>query len=341
MQNIKTRPIFQGLNPLLSVCDQVNTNSNTVNLLVNPGKPAKNDGQFLVYSVNGRRMIHCYDPSHLIKTVRNNLETKDLIHKIANRWCQGFTNIAGFSQTASWEHISELYRMDKQSTQRLLPKLSDEHLAPNKLKMKVSLATQIFSNTCGSVMMNCIEEKKLPKHFDGTAQVLLFMNDIFDSINGSKKYKGDTLKSAVQTGSIHFSFWEYAVSVLSEMSFINKSDGSANNRSSVLKKLESTIRGYVEFTKTCLRLDIPQIEIRLHFYFYFIQKSIKINEFLQHKNFNLQRYQPGRFGKFFRLCQVLQSDEQTNTQRISYKLCYDDCKQHYWYEFSAFKLRTR
>lgn len=257
----------KGLSPLLSVCDQVNTNSNTVNSLVNPGNPSKNDGQLLVYSVNGRRIIHCYDPSHLIKTIRNNLETKDLVHKIGNRWSREGKNVVSSTQTASWDHIFELYRMDLQSTQRLLPKLSDEHLAPKKLKMKVSLATQIFSSTCGTVMMNCVAEKKLPKHFAGTAQVLMFMNDVFDSMNGSKKYKGDTLKSAVQTNSIHYPFWEYAVSTLSKMSFINKSDGAANNRSSVLKKLSSTIRGYVEFSKTCLRLDIPQVEIRYQFYF--------------------------------------------------------------------------
>lgn len=174
----------------------------------------------------------------------------------------GETNIVGSSQTCSWDHIFELYRMDTQSTQRLLPKLSDEHLAPKKLKMKVSLATQVFSSTCGSVMLNCIQQNKQPKHFAGTAQVLLFMNDVFDSMNGSEHLNGDTLKCAVKTNSIHFSFWEYALTILSKISFITKSDGKVNNRSSVLKKLESTIRGYVEFSKICLRSGISKVSIR-------------------------------------------------------------------------------
>lgn len=168
------------------------------------------------------------------------------------------TNIVGSSQTCSWDHIFELYRMDTQSTQRLLPKLSDEHLAPKKLKMKVSLATQVFSSSVQ------LQENKLPKHFAGTAQVLMFMNDVFDSMNGSEHLNGDTLKCAVKTNSIHFSFWEYALTILPKMSFITKSDGKVNNRSSVLKKLESTIRGYVEFSKICLRSGISKVSIRYH-----------------------------------------------------------------------------
>lgn len=251
--------LFQGLNPILSVCDQINVNANTVNLLINSVNPPKTDGRLLVYYVNGRRMIHSYDPSHLIKVVRNNWQLKDLIHNIIKRWRMGDSNnnvSSTSSEFASWDHIFDLYR------KRLLPKLSDEHLTPNKYKMKVSLATELFSNTCGTVMLNCIKDKQLPEYYDGTAQFLLFMNDIFDSMNGSKQQKGDTLKCAVKENSIHFSFWEYALSVLPKMSFVNKSDGKVNNGSSVLKKLESTIRGYVEFSKTCIKLDIPAVSIR-------------------------------------------------------------------------------
>lgn len=215
-----------------------------------------------MYTVHGRRIIHCYDPSHLIKTVRNNLQTKDLVHYIIKPWCKDGTNFVGSKQLASWDHIFDLYRKDSQSTKRLLPKLTDEHLAPVKLKMKVSLATQIFSNTCGSVMLKCIEEKEVPRHFTGTAHFLLFMNDVFDSMNGSVKQIGDTLKGAVKANSIHFSFWDYALSVLPEMYFIDKADGKMNNRSSVLKKLESAVRGYVEFSKTCLKLDLFEVSIR-------------------------------------------------------------------------------
>lgn len=240
-----------------------------MNLLINPVNPPKNDGRLLVYYVNGRRMIHCYDPSHVIKVLRNNLETKDLVHNITGRCKKDALNnqvSTASSQRASWVHIFDLYRMDLQSPQRLLPKLTAEHLEPKKYKMKVSLATEIFSNTCGTVMLNCIEKKLLPGNFDGTAQILLFLNDIFDSMNCSEPKKANPnrpqLKYAVKENSIHFSFWEYAVTVLQKMNFVNKSDGKVNNRSSVLKKLESTIKGYSEFSKTCFGLGISSIDIR-------------------------------------------------------------------------------
>lgn len=156
------------MNPILSVCDQVNTNANTVNLLINPVDPPKNDGRLLVYYVNGRRMIHCYDPSHVIKVLRNNLETKDLVHNITGRCKKDALNnqvSTASSQRASWVHIFDLYRMDLQSPQRLLPKLTAEHLEPKKYKMKVSLATEIFSNTCGTVMLNCIKKKTIAGEF--------------------------------------------------------------------------------------------------------------------------------------------------------------------------------
>lgn len=250
----------------------MNTNANTVNSLINPNGKPNNQGQLLVYYVNGRKIIHSYDPSHLIKTVRNNLETKDLVHGIIKCWRDGDTNTIGPLVTASWDHIFALYRMDLKSTQRFLPKLTNEHLKPTKFKMRVSYATQVFSKTCGTVMLRCIQENKIPSHYANTAQILLFMNDIFDSINGSENNKEGTLKSAVQANSIHFSFWEYALSMLSKMNFVNKSDGKVNNRSSVLKKIESTIRGYMELSKICFELDIPKVSIRYHFlkYFFFV-----------------------------------------------------------------------
>lgn len=240
-----------------------------MNLLINPVNPPKNDGRLLVYHANGRRIIHCYDPSHVIKVLRNNLEKKDLVHNMTKRWQVGDLNnnvSPSSSQRASWYQIDKMYRMDLKSPQRLLLKLSDEHLTPNKYKMKVSKATEIFSNTCGTVMLDAIEEKRLPPHYAGTAQVLLFLNDIFDSLNCSEHKEVDPeraqLKYPVKENSLHFSFWEYALTVLQKMHFVNKDDGKINNRSSVLKKVESTIKGYTEFAKTCFELGISSVNIR-------------------------------------------------------------------------------
>lgn len=73
------------------------------------------------------------------------------------------------------------------------------------------------------------------------ANIILY--DIFDSINGSTKHPQN--KGPVEEDSIYFSFWEYALLILGNMDYVNKHDGKINNGSSVFKKFESTIRGYM------------------------------------------------------------------------------------------------
>lgn len=269
------------------MCDQCSTNASTVNTLVNPVSPStKQHGDLLQYKVNGHQLIHCYDPSHIVKVARNNFEKKNLAHCISKRWQAGEKDAdaddaedandnIGSLQIAAWDDLNELYRMDLRSTQRRLPKLTDEHLKPSKSKMKVSLATQVFSNTCGTVMLQYVEQGILPEHSTSTAKLLLFMNDLFDSLNGSIHQHGDTLKSAVTENSIHFEFWDYALSMLQKMFFVDKYTGEINNQSSVLKKIESTIRGYKEIAKICFDSNIPFLNIRYHISNYFI--SLKIH----------------------------------------------------------------
>lgn len=243
------------------------TNASAVNILINPSNPSTVQlGQLLMYTVKGHKIIHGFDPSHIIKTWRNNLETKNLVHFISKRWHKGgkdlINNKPDSLKIATWDHVSALYKIDLKSPQRRLLKLTPEHLAPKKLKMKVSLATQVFSNSCGTVMLEYIEEEKLPKQFDYTAQLLLFLNDLFDSFNGAVHEQENPLKNAVTENSAHFEFWEYSLEILQKMFFIDKLTGNVNNRSSIIKKTESTVRGYIEFTKLCFKLNITKVSIR-------------------------------------------------------------------------------
>lgn len=258
---------FQGLVPIMSVCDQTNTNASSINELSNPNKPSQQQtGDLIKYVVNGKKIIHCFDPSHLIKVMRNNLETKDLVHFIEKRWRKGWKSddSNGTLQIASWDHLQALFRLDLRSTERKVPKLTEEHLRPIKDKMKVSVATQAFSNTCGSVMHNSVQKGLLPPYCTSTARLLLFVNDLFDSINCCENDRGNNeLRQPVKPKSVHFEFWDYALEQLPHMFFIDKATGERNNRSSVLKKFESTIRGYKAITKLCFdHFLVEKINIR-------------------------------------------------------------------------------
>jgi len=76
--------------------------------------------------VNGKKYFAYRDPPHLIKSARNYLEKKPVL-------------VPGCLGTAKWDHIKTVYAEDLQSSLRLLPKLSEQHLFDLRFatKMKV------------------------------------------------------------------------------------------------------------------------------------------------------------------------------------------------------------
>ncbi|KAJ6642525.1 hypothetical protein Bhyg_07476 [Pseudolycoriella hygida] len=227
-----------------------------------------NDGQLLTYKLGGETVVHCYDAPHLLKGTRNNLQTKDLLHFVNKRWsCSDLslrsvkTPANGKGHKANWNDISELYDINLEGGKKLLPmKITPEHITPNKQKLKVSTAAQVLSQTYGNVMLHCSKYRLLSRDCSGTAQVLLFFNDLFDSMNGSC-LKANELKSPVTDGSIHFQYWEYALQMLSKMKFIEKETGKPTNRTKNLQNWQSTIRGFCVLSKKCLSLGMKKIAL--------------------------------------------------------------------------------
>lgn len=245
----------------MSVCDQVNMNESAIHRLMDRDF-RRTPGCLLQYKVAGRTITHCYDPPHIIKAVRNNLEKKNFKHFITERWNISSSKAYGKQQVASWDHIKQLYELDRVGLHRFLPKITEEHIHPAKLKMKVCVATQVFSQTYGTVMLHCAKNKQMPEVSSATAQMLLFFNDVFDSINGSGPAQMGSLKGSINKDSVHFAFWEWALFMLSKMNYVHKITGRINNRSTVIKKLESTIRGYQEVTRICLNKNIEEVSLR-------------------------------------------------------------------------------
>lgn len=245
----------------MSVSDQVQINESAIHMLMDRDFK-RHPGCLLQYKVDGRTIIHCYDGPHIIKVVRNNFEVKDIKHNINERWSVSNSQTFGGEQTASWDDVRCLFDHDRQGCHRMLPKITEEHMKPTKLKMKVSVATQVFSQTYGTVMLECADKQRIPAKSKATGQLLLFFNDFFDSINGGGPAQEGSLKGSITEDSIHFVFWEYALTVLSKMHFIDKATGKVNSRSTVLNKMESTIKGYQEITRICLNKNIELVSLR-------------------------------------------------------------------------------
>lgn len=247
-----------------SVSDQLGSNKTAIAHLM--GSEKCKDGELLAYKIRGKTIYHCWDYPHLIKGIRNNMLTKDLTHFILKRWdiddTNHYENISKEELVASWGDVRELYDFTLQSSQRLLPKITNEHIDPKKLKMKVSNATQVLSETFGNLMLRCSEQNKLSRDCTGTGQALLFFNDLFDSLNGTGLAERNELKSAVTESSQHFAYWEYALCMLSLMNFVDKETNEISNRTKVLQNFSSTIRGYMQISKLMLNESMAQIDIR-------------------------------------------------------------------------------
>lgn len=230
-------------------------------------------GNLLSYKIGDNTIIHCYDPPHLLKGIRNNLITKNLSHRIEKRWNVGFSKSKRrqSARVASWDHVEKTYSYSLQASRKLLPKISAEHINPKKRKMRVAVAAQIFSETYAKRMLEFVNNKILPQKFAHTAEILLFFNDVFDSFNASSQSGNNYLKSAVTKTSVHFEFWNYALCMLSKMQFYDKKTGTVTNRTSVLRHFESTIKGYMEICRKCFKQNITEISIR---YFRILVKNV-------------------------------------------------------------------
>ncbi|KAJ6642971.1 hypothetical protein Bhyg_07927 [Pseudolycoriella hygida] len=309
---------YASMKVMASVCDQDGTNVKAINQLINldydknqKNRPASG---LLQYKVHDTSIIHCYDPPHLIKGIRNNLKTKTLRHHITKRWNiseTGFRTGIGKqpARRASWNDLKTFYEWGNGGSTKLLPNITVEHIEPDKEKMKVINATQVFSQTYGTMMLKyCCGIKMngidLPKKMTDTAEILLFFNDLFDSVNGSSESGENELKAAVSENSIHFAFWEYALCMLSNMHFIetvmkegqsgagtkrkvskNSRTGTTSagtkkdeteretNRTKVIQHWQSTVYGYIEICKKCLNLGMTQISLRLLLYLLIANKN--------------------------------------------------------------------
>lgn len=110
-------------------------------------------------------------------------------------------------------------------------------------------------------MLHYSGKKQLQRDCSGTAQILMFFNDLFDSMNGSCKTVNE-LKSPITENSVHFQYWDYALCMLSKMTFIDKITGKASNRTKNVQNWQSTVRGYYELSKKCFNLGMTEIALR-------------------------------------------------------------------------------
>ncbi|CAH2989328.1 unnamed protein product [Chilo suppressalis] len=205
-----------GLIVVASVCDQGTNNRQAIKILLNEtrgvylrkGETPKDN----IILINNQEIVPLYDPPHLLKGIRNNLLNKNL-HFVKD----------DVQKTAKWSHLQLLNKENPgYKGIRLIPKLTENHVNPEKInKMKVKYASQIFSRTVASNMGYLADKGILPEACKDTADLLLFMDNIFDSVNGSyKKNKfAKPLLGPATEHSVHNKTWAEGKNVFKSMKF--------------------------------------------------------------------------------------------------------------------------
>lgn len=135
-----------GFRVLATICDQGTCNVSCINHLVAKTRAEclkrNNVHKRQIFEIDGEEVIPLYDPPHLIKGIRNNLLVKNLKY-----------TIDGIEKVAKWDHLIKLFQEDPgYKGIRLLKNLTEDHINPEKCKMKVKFATQIFSQRVASTM---------------------------------------------------------------------------------------------------------------------------------------------------------------------------------------------
>lgn len=117
-----------------------------------------------------------FDTPHLVKAVRNMLLKYDFVLD---------------DEIISWKYIKQFYERDKKFSIRAAPKLTDSHIFPTIFqKMKVKLATQVFSATVAASLNVYIRLGALPQEAAPTSQFIDKIDKLFDLMNSSKVING-------------------------------------------------------------------------------------------------------------------------------------------------------
>ncbi|RZC37268.1 hypothetical protein BDFB_013887, partial [Asbolus verrucosus] len=211
-----------GLKVVATICDQFNKPA--INLLIEESRSelARQGEQHHTYSsfINGEEVMPLYDPPHLLKGIRNNMLNGDVHFKWRSKTYE----------VAKWEHIIKLYELDGKlehgidptdvnvSDYRMLNRLTDAHVYPNVIKkLKVRNSAQVFSHRVSAVMRRFARDgNNLPAEAEQTANFLLFVDRLFDSVNGSLiTPAGDAQYSPTR----HTAFWMEAIQVLKTIKY--------------------------------------------------------------------------------------------------------------------------
>lgn len=260
--------INSGLIIINTVCDQSTVNVGAITELIRETKESfvKLNREWTqdMFHVNKHKIIPLYDVPHLIKGIRNNLITKDMLYYIDNT-----------KKIVKWEYYQQVYAADKSYGElRLLHKLTEEHVNPAKInKMRVKLATQLFSHSTAVVAEHLSARGDLPTECRDLTQITLLLDNLFDSLNVNTLHipNGKIYKGPIRRNSPHHQLWQKAKEILKTVKFILKKNTTGNKTRIIetivpsVTNLIHTIKGFEAIWKSLSEIYKYDCMLTRHF----------------------------------------------------------------------------
>ena len=172
-----------GLNVRAIVCDQGPNNRKCLKLL---GVKRQAPFFFRKTTTFTKKIYAIYDAVHITKSIRNMLMKYD------------FDTPDGI---VSFKIIKSLYLHDSRNITRMCPKFTLKHINPNNFeKMRVRLATQVFSRTVGMAIKTLVDVRKFVPRKDCALATANFIkiDNLFDCFNSKKLFDKKKYKCALQ-----------------------------------------------------------------------------------------------------------------------------------------------
>ena len=213
------------------VCDQSTTNASLYKLL-GTGK----EQPFFFY--DNKKIFALFDVPHIFKNIRTNLMKYQI-------------SLPNHEGNANWTIIEELYKLDSSSKTRVCPRLTHEHLSPNKFqKINVRLALQILSKSTATGIQTMHGLRQFSENVKNdamsTADFLLKINSLFDCLNSKSKFSPNPMNCALLKGNNIESYLKEMFEYISKIKYIVP---SKKVNISCLTGLLQTISGVLQLSE--------------------------------------------------------------------------------------------
>lgn len=239
-----------GFKVLATVCDQGSTNRAAIKELKKASLVSDFNPYFIV---NSDKIFTIFDPCHLLKCTRNAF-FKYIIHFCGNKM-------------AKLSHVKSCFAIDKCKRFQGLHRIREAYFnihQRSQMKMKVSVAAKIFSNTLASAIESMIGVNYLPSEAIQTAEFLHDMDCIFDSFNGRspRPEKGKKFRRSMSLKSPHRELW---LSLLPKIeSWVFESNDKKNKRTLIPFKAGWIIKinATLQLFEVCSRMGFKYLKTR-------------------------------------------------------------------------------